>query len=109
LLDPCSPDIDPESRLRYDVRGEIHARPQDLQAQATIRICHLRRRPLRDDRARVVHGTLRLVRMLERRQARLGTGDPEVVELQQALNEIIRDDAEHAGAARYVVRDPDAF
>lgn len=110
LLAPCSPDIDPERHFRYDVRGEIHPRfPKDVQAQATIRICHLRRRRLRDDRALVIQTTVRLGQVLKRLRAKLGPNDSNTVELQQLLNEQVRDDAPYAGAARYVLSDPGAF
>lgn len=109
LLEPCSQAADPERHFRYDVRGEIHARaPDDVSAQATIRICHLRRRRLRDDRALVVQRTARLIQILERLRAHRDSGDP-IAELQQLLDDQVRDDALHAGAARYVVRDPRAF
>lgn len=110
LLDPCSPDSDPEQRFRYDVRGEIHARiPTDVQARATIRIFHLRRRRLRDDRARVVQRISKLVRILEGLRAKLDSGDPTIVELQRLLDEQLGSEALYVGAARNVVRDPRAF
>ncbi len=110
LLAPCLPGLDPEQNFRYDVRGEIHPRnPRDVPAQATIRMCHLRRRRLRDERARTIQTTLRLVRVLKRLLAKHGPGDSDAVELQQLLDEQVRDDAPYAGAARYVLHDPGAF
>ncbi len=110
LLTPCTADVDPEQHFRYDVRGVVHPlNPEDVPARATIRICHLRRRRLRDERARVIQTTLQLGRILEGMLAKLGPGDSDVVELQLLLDEKVRDDAPHAGAARYVLRDPGAF
>ncbi len=110
LLDPCSPDADPEEHFRYDVRGSIHPLdPDDVRARATIHICHLRRRRLRDERARAIKTTLKLGQVLEGMRAKLGSDDSDVVELKQMLDRRLRDAAPYAGAARYVLRDPGAF
>ena len=110
LLAPCLPGVDPEQHFRYDTRGEIHPQqPGDIQAQATIQICHLRRRRLRDERARAIRVTLRLSRVLERMLAKLGPDDSDVVELQQMLEQQLASSAPYAGAARYVLRDPVVF
>ena len=110
LIAPCEPKIDPEQHFRYDVRGAIHPlNPTDVRAQATIRVCHLWRRRLRLDRARVIKRTVKLSKVLDRLHARLGSRDPDTLEVQQLLSEQLRDDALHAGAARYVLRDPTAF
>lgn len=110
LLDPCTSAVDPERLLRYDVRGEIHpADPEAPRARETIRICNLRRRRLRDARARAIHTTSKIVTALNRARAQLGSDDSIVVELEQLLDEQVADPATYAGAARYVLRDPGAF
>jgi uncharacterized protein (TIGR02646 family) len=106
LLDPCSPDIDPEEHFRYDVQGEIHPQsPWSVLAQATIRICHLRRRRLREDRARVISITVRIRQILATHEL----DRPATAVLQQMLDDQLHHSASHAGAARYVLRDPGAF
>lgn len=110
LLDPCSPDVDPEECFRYDVQGQVHpVGPKNVRAQATIRICHLYRTRLVDERKDVILRTKRLVQALERLRVRLGPEDPDVFELQQMLAEQRQAGATYAGAARYVMRDPGAF
>jgi uncharacterized protein (TIGR02646 family) len=110
LMDPCSPDVDPEECLRYDVQGQVHPmRPEDVGAQETIRICHLGRRRLRLDREEVLLKTKRFIWILKRLRNRLGSENREVAGLQKLLAEMTQASATYAGAARFVVRDPGAF
>jgi len=110
LLDPCSQDMALEKRFRYDVTGQIHARDaEDRHAQGTIRLCHLNRVRLCQDRQKVIQRTRRYVRLLD-----LACSDPEmnplvIAELQKLLDDQARDDAVHAGTSRFVVYDPAAF
>jgi uncharacterized protein (TIGR02646 family) len=107
LLDPCADD-DPEQHLTYDIMGQIlPAASQDRQATETIRICHLTRRRLRDDRARTIIQMSKAVRNLALARA----ADNALAE--QLMHELIAGfvapDALYAGAARAVLRDPEAF
>ncbi len=106
LLAPDAPGVDPEERFRYDVHGQIHPRdPEDAQADQTILICNLQRRRLRLERARIIKRISRLYHRLAEHRL----DDRSTVELQEQLDEWIRDDALYAGAARDVLRDPGAF
>lgn len=104
-----NPTVDePEDHLTYDIQGQIHSiEENDLRATETIRICHLRRRRLRDDRARTVMWVSKAMRNL-----RLAREAGETM-AEQFMEEMIADcvaaDALYAGAARAVKRDPDAF
>ncbi len=106
LLYPC---LDkPEKHLTYDVQGQIHPIDEkDRHATETIRICHLRRRRLRDDRARIVIRVRKVIK-------NLGLAQEKRNKLAESMmNEMITDyiapNAVYAGAARAVQRDPDAF
>ncbi len=99
---------DPEKHLTYDIQGQIHPKNRkDQMAAETIRICHLRRRRLRDDRARIVIRVRKIIRNIQlARKANNALAE-------KLLNEILDDytaaEAIHAGVARAVQRNPDAF
>ena len=107
LLDPCNDE--PEMHLTYDIHGQVQPlRPDDDMALETIRICHLRRRRLRDNRARNIIRVCKLIRTI---QLARDTGDGEV---EQQLTQLLEEEftassSEYAGAARAVERDPEAF
>ncbi len=86
----------------------MHARsPEDRRAAATIPILHLNRRRLQHERARIL---LRVIRLLEARRLARAPQHHEVVRyFDQLLADYLADDAEYAGLARAVVRDPGAF
>jgi uncharacterized protein (TIGR02646 family) len=107
LLDPCG-ELDPEHYLTYDVQGQIRARDEhDGRATETIRICHLRRRRLRDDRARIIIHMSKLVQNLALARE-VGNSLAEQM-VQEWINTYTADDAIYAGAARAVQSDPQAF
>lgn len=108
LLDPCAEDDDPEEHLRYDVQGQIHATPGDPRAAATIAICHLHRRRLRDLRREKIDMTTRLLTSIAK--ARNAGNEDLARDLESYVAEFLcADSAEHAGAARFVRRDPASF
>lgn len=106
LLDPCNDE--PESHLTYDIHGQVHPEASDDRfAVETIRVCHLRRRRLRDERARVIIRTCKLISTM--RLAR----ETDNLEIEQALSMLLEEFTAsfsvYAGAARAVKRNPDAF
>jgi hypothetical protein len=105
LLDPCADT--PEAHLLYTPHGEVEPAPDDPRAEATIDIFHLRRRRLRDRRKQ----HLDLVVLLVKRWLQIRGVDPQEAEsFKKDLEEkIFADSAPFAGAARFVLRDLDAF
>jgi uncharacterized protein (TIGR02646 family) len=108
MLDPCQAADDPESHFAFDSQGQILARdPADVRARETIRICNLKRRRLRDERAKVLVRVVHMVRVLD-----LATGSGQlaiVPALQALLGAEVQDSAQYAAVARTVQRDPAAF
>ena len=107
LLDPCDPHDDPEAHLTYDSQGQILARrPEDQRATETIRILHLNRRRLRKDRMRIFAQVAKVLRLLGsktvERNAELAD------DVSRVLEDLLADDALHAGVARAVASDPRA-
>lgn len=106
LLDPCNDE--PENFFTYDIHGQIYAlNENDRIAAETIRICHLQRRRLRDDRARTIIRVYKLMQTIQ--DARKA----ENAEIEHRLNLLLDDftapSSLHAGAARTVKRIPGAF
>lgn len=108
MLDPCQADDDPESHFIFDSHGQILARDAaDVRARETIRICNLKRRRLRDERAQVVVRVVHIVRLLDRVIAK---GHLDLIsEVQELLGLAVQESAHYAAVARYVERDPAAF
>lgn len=106
LLDPCNDE--PEKHFTYDIHGQIHpVEPGDRFAEETIRICHLRRRRLRDDRARTI---IRVCKLLQTIQVAHDTNNKKIEkELNQLLDYFTAPFSVYAGAARAVKQDPEAF
>jgi uncharacterized protein (TIGR02646 family) len=106
LLDPCADD--PEQHLTYDVMGHILPVDQDdRRASETIRICHLTRRRLRDDRARTIIHMSKIARNLALAQEANNALAEQL--MHDLLQDYVAPDALYAGAARAVLRDPEAF
>jgi uncharacterized protein (TIGR02646 family) len=108
LINPCDPADDPEQQLTYDIHGQIFALDeQNRRANETIRICHLKRRRLRDDRLQIIIQTSKTLKALSLAQSQ---HQAQIVALlTDTLNSLTAPGAEYAGAARAVVYDPDAF
>ncbi|NJL27016.1 MAG: hypothetical protein HC897_03595 [Thermoanaerobaculia bacterium] len=108
LIDPCAADDDPETHFTYDAQGQIVALdPNDPRAVETIRICHLERRRLRDDRARIL---IRVVKILHNLRLAKQVGNAMAKQfLEEALADYVAADALYAGIARAAARDPDAY
>lgn len=106
LLNPCLDD--PEKHLTYNVQGQIQPSGEnDLRATETIRICHLKRRRLRDDRARVIIRMRKIMKNLRlARQKKNALAETMVEEM---MMDYIAPDALFAGAARAVQQNPDGF
>ena len=106
LLNPCLDN--PERHLTYDVQGQIHPIDEnDRHATETIRICHLRRRRLRDDRARIVIRVRKVMKNLRLAQEKRNELAESMME--DMIMMCVAPDALYSGAARAVHRDPDAF
>jgi uncharacterized protein (TIGR02646 family) len=106
LLDPCK--ADPENHLRYNIFGEILHTRGDEKVKATISVFHLKRRRLRDTRKNQIEAVLALLKIIAE-QKRAGNVDA-AEDLEGYLQDfLLGDQCKHAGAARFVVKDPNAF
>jgi uncharacterized protein (TIGR02646 family) len=103
LLDPCADA--PEAFLLYTPLGEVEPAPDNPRAEATVDILHLRRRRLRDRRKQHLDLVVVLLKLCPK------ILDPIEAEAFRADldQQIFADSAPFAGAARCVLRDPDAF
>lgn len=106
LLDPC--EDRPEDHLRYTVDGQIVAVAGDRSGEVSIEVFHLKRRRLRDARREAISAAVLLVREVRKYEA---AGRLDVAADFRGLLEkfLLADSCQYAGAARAVVRDPDAF
>lgn len=106
LLDPNLDD--PALYLTFDPQGDIVAIDDDLFATATIAICHLRRKRLRDARARVV---LRVAKLIENIGKADAAGETQAAAAMRTMLEdhYCADACEYAAVARAVRDDPTAF
>jgi len=106
LLDPC--EDQPENHLRYAVDGQIVAVAGDRQGEVSIEVFHLARRRLRDARREVILATIFDLKAIRKFEAE---GQVEAAaEFRRHLETfLLPDRCQYAGAARAVVRDPDAF
>lgn len=108
LLNPCCDEDKPEEHLTYDFFGRIHPiRDDDLRASETIRICNLKRRRLRDDRAREI---LKISKVICVRRALADAEDALAVGLIDDIIEgMVSAGVLYAAAVRTVRRKPDEF
>ena len=108
LLDPCRKTDAFDGRFLFDVQGRIRpADANDRHAQATIQICHLKRRRLRNERALAILKAAKVMALLQ--VAREEKSFQVEVMLQGLLADLIADATPFAAAARNVARDPAAF
>lgn len=106
LLDPC--EDQPEEHLRYTVDGQIVAVAGDRRGDASIEVFHLKRRRLRDARREVIIAAVFDLKAIRKYEAE-GREDV-AAEFREHLERfLLGDHCPYAGAARAVVRDPDAF
>lgn len=105
LIDPCK--NNPEQFLGYDITGQIISIGNNLRGLATINICHLKRRRLRDRRLEKIKASIDLLRLIRK----IKTINPVATnDAKQLLQDYLLDDkCEYAGVSRYVKNDPDAF
>lgn len=106
LLDPNVDD--PSLYLTFDPQGNVVAIDDDPFATATIAICHLRRKRLRDARARVV---LRVAKLIENIGKAEAAGELHAAAAMRAMleDDYCADACEYAAVARAVRDDPTAF
>lgn len=106
LIDPCSDK--PEPFLYYDITGDIHSSDDNLQGKTTIDICHLKRRRLKSRRRDIINSAVVMLKFLHKLET-IGNNSA-INEFKTILrDELLGDKCEHAGAARAVNNDPDAF
>jgi uncharacterized protein (TIGR02646 family) len=104
LINPC--EDQPEDHFRYIVNGEIIAVAGDHQGETSIKVFHLHRSRLREARQETIIGAVAFLKLIRKYQ-----GNQEVTDDLWALfkKSYLADHRPYAGAARAVVRDPDAF
>jgi uncharacterized protein (TIGR02646 family) len=106
LLDPCSDE--PEEGFRYNLLGEIQPVNGDNRAKVSIQVFHLTRRRLRDRRKERIDAVVNLLKIIRDRQNENDTAA--ATDFKDFLQKFYLSDAcEYAGAARFVLSDPDTF
>jgi len=111
LLNPCI-DQDCEDYFRYDVKGYIlvnssNSATKRKRAEITIKICHLNRRRLRSHRAKEI---AKIIKAVESCELASNLNNANLMKATQDLVELfVANDAEFAGAARYVNNNSHAF
>jgi len=106
LLDPSADD--PEAAFSYTALGEIEPALGNLRAQESIRVFHLSRRRLRDQRKEQIDTLIVVLKIIRHLRQ---TGDPaKAAQLESGIEaRFFSDSSLFAGAARFVRKDPDAF
>lgn len=105
LIDPCKDN--PEQYLTYDIFGQILAIKDNFRGQATMEVCHLKRRRLtilRKARMQIVICMLRLIRKAESLDIDKSADAKKFIQ-----DNFLGDSCDFAGVARVVINDPDAF
>jgi hypothetical protein len=110
LLNPCV-DNDCETHFRYDIQGQIFPAKSNKQrvtrATATIRLCHLKRRRLRNARAELMG---KVIKAVECHELALSQNNAVMVQMTRELLDLfVASDSPFAGAARYVDQNRQAF
>ncbi len=106
LLDPC--EDQPEDHLRYMVDGQIVAVSGDRTGEVSIQVFNLARPPLRDARREVIAAAVFDLKLIRKYEAE-GQMDAAADFRLHLETFLLADRCQYAGAARAVVRDPDAF
>ena len=104
LIDPC---IDqPERHLRFDLRGQIGARKKSKKGATSIDVFKLQEPRLREIRRVRICEVVAILRALARvdRQEQAN-----VAEARKTIKIITTASSQFAGAARYVVHNPEEF
>ena len=107
LLNPCI-DQDCETFFRYDIQGHIlPAESGNLRAEKTIKICHLERRRLRQDRAELMR---KVIKAVELHEMSLGLNNAELMQKTRELVDLFTTAiSPFAGTAKFVDRNRHAF
>lgn len=106
LIDPC--EDQPEDHLRYTVDGQIVAVQDDRQGATSIQVFNLKRRRLRDARREIIAAAVFVLKAIRRHETE-GHQDAASDFREYLKSFLLADHRPYAGAARAVVRDPDAF
>lgn len=96
MLNPCADD--PKDHLSYTITGDVVATGDSLRGEATIQICHWRRRRLRDRRRELVDRILDVLGYVESAERR-----------RLIIDRYCEDREEFAAVARAIREDPAAF
>lgn len=106
LLDPC--EDRPEDHLRYTVDGQVVATAGSRKGETSIKVFHLERRRLRDQRRNKVQAVVDLLKIIRKHEAD-GNGEA-VRDFRDYLKTwFLADSREYAAVARAVERDPAVF
>lgn len=106
LLDPCNDD--PETALIYTTLGEIEPALGNFRAEESIRVFHLTRRRLRNQRKEQIDAVIVVLKLIRHLRQ---TDDPAKATHFEGEVEarFFSDSSLFAGVARFVRNDPDAF
>lgn len=106
LFNPCNDDL--SNDFKFDPQGQIIQTGASDRLAATVRICNLKRKRLRDARTRVIARTKELLETI--REARVQGNQPIEGRLKTLLEiNFLHDSCVHAAVARDVARDPVRF
>lgn len=107
LIDPCYDN--PEWYLGYNPKGEIFALDDNPFGDKSIEVYNLKRRRLVTRRKKIMKSTIRALRFIKILRKNKLVNREALGEAREVLLELISDEAEHAGVARYVKNNPDIF
>ena len=108
LIDPCYDD--PEWYLGYDPKGQIFALDDDNPfGNKSIEVYNLKRRRLVTRRKKIMKSTIHAFRFIKILQKNKPVDREALKEAREILLELISDEAEHAGVARYIKNNLDIF
>jgi len=101
LLDPCKDNT--EKCFAFDITGDIHS--LDNNGEATIEICHLKRRRLKTPRCDKINLIIRLLTLYNK----LSANSDALTDLGQIIKMLLSNNCEFAGAVRYVNNNQEEF
>jgi len=107
LIDPCYDN--PEWYLGYNLKGEILALDDNPFGAKSIEVYNLKRRRLVKRRIKIVKSTIRVLRLMKILRNNNPVNREALEEAKEILQELVSDEAKHAGVARYVKDNPDDF
>lgn len=104
LIDPCA--INPEHHIKYLANGEVFA--TDQEGEATISICNLNRRRLKELRVKKMNCLIDAIALMPASVNRKKTGNEN--RIRRFIDKHFLDDSNSfAGISRYILNYPEAF